>query len=122
MWRSIHTQNFLPWLIISAVIFLFVQFYFDLEAIINILITLNGSTFLMFGYDKFQAGRRSRRVPENVLYLITFLGGSIGTLLGMNIFRHKTRKTSFQFWVILIIIAQVAIAYALWRYGFDLEL
>jgi len=51
------------------------------------------------------AGRGVTRVPEVVLHLLTALGGSIGSFAGMQIFRHKTQKKSFQlvFWAIVII-------------------
>jgi len=52
--------------------------------------------FLLFGYDKVSAGRSGSRVPEFNLVLIGALGGWLGGLLGMLVFRHKTAKLSFQ--------------------------
>lgn len=51
--------------------------------------------FLLFGYDKFSAGRSGIRVPEFHLVLIGALGGWLGGLLAMLAFRHKTAKLSF---------------------------
>lgn len=51
--------------------------------------------FLLFGWDKFQAGRAGRRVPEAQLALLGAVGGWPGGLLGMLAFRHKTAKGSF---------------------------
>ena len=53
-------------------------------------------TFLLFGYDKFSAARSGRRVSEFQLVLLSALGGWLGGLLAMLVFRHKTAKRSFQ--------------------------
>ena len=60
------------------------------------LVVLNVITFLVFGYDKLIAGGKARRVPEKILWILAALGGSVGGLLGMYVFHHKTRKLSFQ--------------------------
>ncbi len=61
--------------------------------------------FFTYGYDKAIAGRDATRVPEIVLHALTLLGGTFGSFLGMQIFRHKTQKKSFQtvFWAIVIV-------------------
>ena len=51
--------------------------------------------FLLFAYDKFMAGRSGRRVSEFNLVLVSALGGWLGGLLAMLVFRHKTAKRSF---------------------------
>ena len=63
------------------------------------------ASFFTYGYDKTIAGRNVTRVPEVVLHLLTLLGGTLGSFLGMQIFRHKTQKKSFQlvFWAIAIV-------------------
>ena len=63
------------------------------------------ASFFTYGYDKAIAGRNVTRVPEVVLHLLTLFGGTIGSFLGMQIFRHKTQKRSFQlvFWGIVAI-------------------
>lgn len=78
------------------------------------LLAINIFSFLLFGFDKWRAHRRGRRVPEMTLYLVTLLGGSLGSLLGMYTFRHKTSKTSFQIVIALILLIQIAtVAYIL---------
>lgn len=69
---------------------------------------VNAVTFVLYGYDKAIAGSSALRVPEVVLQLLALLGGSPAALIAQQIFRHKTRKTSFQrlFWAIAI--AQIA--------------
>jgi uncharacterized membrane protein YsdA (DUF1294 family) len=63
------------------------------------------ASFLTYGYDKSIAGHNVTRVPEVVLHLLTAVGGTFGSFLGMQIFRHKTQKASFRlvFWVIVAI-------------------
>ena len=52
----------------------------------------------VYGADKAKAQTRRWRVPESVLLLLGFLGGASGALLGMLIFRHKTRR--WYFWAV----------------------
>lgn len=47
------------------------------------------------GIDKLKAKRGSRRIPENTLFMFTILGGGVGTILGIYIFKHKTKKKKF---------------------------
>ena len=63
------------------------------------------ASFFTYGYDKSIAGRGVTRVPELVLHALTAVGGTFGSFLGMQLFRHKTQKTSFRlvFWIIVAI-------------------
>ncbi len=65
--------------------------------------------FEQMSIDKVQAQVRGWRVPERLLYLASFLGGSVGALVAMNLFRHKTRKISFQLVLAALILLQVII-------------
>lgn len=65
--------------------------------------------FLMFS-DKIFAKRRARRIPESTLMLSGALGGSIGAILGMYIFRHKTKHRKFTVGLPLILALQLAVA------------
>ena len=56
----------------------------------------NTVAFFMFGVDKWRAGRSGKRISEFALILVAALGGWIGGLLGMNLFRHKTAKWTFK--------------------------
>ena len=47
------------------------------------------------GIDKWKAKRDKWRIPESTLFMFSLLGGGIGTILGMYIFRHKTKKIRF---------------------------
>jgi len=56
---------------------------------------INFLTFVIAGYDKYLATKHKHRVSENTLFLLAAIGGSIGLLFAMLLFRHKTSKTSF---------------------------
>ena len=51
--------------------------------------------FVMMGIDKRKAVKRAWRIPERTLIILAFLGGGIGSLLGMYFFRHKTKHMKF---------------------------
>ncbi len=64
--------------------------------------------------ERVQRGKKPRRrIPEKTLFLIAALGGSLGVLAGMYLFRHKTKHKSFVFGVPLILAAQIALAWLL---------
>ena len=70
----------------------------------------SGLAFAVYGYDKRQAKAGEWRIPEKVLHTIELLGGWPGALLAQQVFRHKTRKLSYQLWFWLI----VTLHQALW--------
>ena len=72
------------------------------------LFIINLSTFAVYGWDKLCAKRGMWRVPERILLLLALLGGSVGALAAMAIFRHKTRHLKFRYGVPLILILQIA--------------
>ncbi len=72
------------------------------------LIVMNVIGFAVFGYDKRCAVRHRWRVPENTLFLIALLGGSLGSYAGMKVFRHKTRHLKFRIGIPVILLAQWA--------------
>ena len=78
-------------------------------------------TFLAFGLDKWKAKRKEKketvgRVPEKTLFLLAALGGSVGALLGMRAFRHKTLHKTFRFGIPLILALQIILPFGLWLY------
>lgn len=62
-----------------------------------------------YAYDKWQAKRGGRRVPENTLLLMALLFGAPGALAGMRGTRHKTRKPAFSVGVPLMLVLQVLV-------------
>ena len=81
------------------------------EALIYFCIVINIITFLVFGYDKRQAKNNKRRISEFHLLLLTAIGGTIGGLLGMNFFKHKTNNFSFILSFYTIVILQIVLLY-----------
>ena len=77
-------------------------------AVINLL------TFIVYGEDKRRARKGTWRVPEKTLFLLPLLGGSIGALLGMRVFHHKTKHWYFVWGIPAILLAQIALA--VWIY------
>ena len=65
--------------------------------------------FALMGIDKWKARHDSRRIPEKTLFLSAILGGSVGSLAGMYLFRHKTKHLSFTVGMPLILAVQVAL-------------
>lgn len=79
----------------------------------------NLTAFALFGLDKWRAGGTKQRVAEMHLVLAGALGGWLGGLAGMWLFRHKTSKRSFQFKYAAAFLIWAALVYAAlaWRRG-----
>lgn len=75
---------------------------------LKVLLIWNIITLLIYGLDKFFAIKNLRRISELTLVIVSFLGGGIGSLLGMLLFRHKTQKLKFQIAVPLGAVLTVA--------------
>ena len=71
------------------------------------LLVVNIAAFAVYGWYKMCAKRGMWRVPEKILLLLAFLGGSVGAMVGMAIFRHKTLHLKFRYGVPLILILQL---------------
>ena len=80
---------------------------------------VNIIAFAVYGIDKSKARKHQWRISENMLILLAALGGSIGALLAMNIFHHKTKHVKFFIGVPAILIMQIAIACFSARYILD---
>ena len=87
------------------------EFLIRVLVIYYLLITV--VTFAAYGIDKRKAIKNQWRIPEKVLISLAFLGGFLGAIMGMSVFRHKTKKLKFLFCVpallLLWIIAAVCI-------------
>ncbi|MDE6910168.1 MAG: DUF1294 domain-containing protein [Lachnospiraceae bacterium] len=77
------------------------------------LAVMNLTGFAMMGIDKRKAVKRLWRIPESTLFVIAIIGGSVGSIIGMRVFRHKTRHWYFVFGMPLILILQILLAYAI---------
>lgn len=72
-------------------------------------ILINLTAFIMYGVDKRKAVRHKWRIPERTLIGIAVFGGSLGALLGMITFHHKTRHKQFTIGVPVIIAVQATV-------------
>ena len=71
------------------------------------LLVWNLVAFALMGVDKAKARRGRWRIPEKTLFLSAILGGSVGAMLGMSLFRHKTQHRRFRLGMPLILALQV---------------
>ena len=74
------------------------------------LIIINAAGLLFMRIDKRRAQRNLWRIPERTLMAVAIIGGSFGTLLGMNLFRHKTKHDKFRIGIPIILSAQILLA------------
>ncbi len=88
----------------------------DFSFVFLSLFLINLVTFLVYGLDKLKAKRDKRRIRERTLFLLAIFGGSIGALLGMRLFRHKTRHWYFRWGIPAILLLQIALCAGIWWY------
>ena len=80
---------------------------FTVKNIIIYLIVINLIGFYIMWSDKRKAKWGKWRIPENTLFMVTALGGGIGTIAGMYTFRHKTKKLKFTVGLPAILILEI---------------
>lgn len=86
-----------------------------LQIVETYLILVNVLGLVIMHLDKNKARRGQWRIPENTLLAIAILGGSIGIFLGMQLFRHKTKKLKFVMGIPLILAVQGFLILQLWK-------
>jgi uncharacterized membrane protein YsdA (DUF1294 family) len=79
------------------------------------LLAVNILEFLLMGSDKRRAKKGAWRIPERTLLLTALFGGSVGGVLGMAVFRHKTRHWYFALGLPLMLLAHCGLAFLLLR-------
>jgi len=82
-----------------------------MEYLVLYLIIINLIAFLIFRADKKKSEKKLWRVKESTLLSFSLLGGGIGSLLAMKIFRHKTQKRKFTWGVPLLTLISIIILY-----------
>lgn len=70
---------------------------------------INIIAFFLMGIDKAKSKKHAFRIPEKTLFLSAILGGSVGAILGMQTFRHKTKHWYFQYGMPAILALQLII-------------
>lgn len=78
-----------------------------MQYLIAYLIIINAAGFLLMLIDKQKARRKAWRIPEATLIGVAIVGGSVGSLLGIYTFRHKTRHPKFTVGIPLILVCQI---------------
>ncbi len=83
------------------------QEIFTWQNIVIFFIIINLFGFFIMWLDKRKAKKGAWRIPEKTLFIITAIGGGIGTTVGMYVFRHKTQKVQFVIGFPLITILEI---------------
>ena len=109
--RALTTRAVIAALVAGVLVAVALALATGLSAIVAYVLGLGLITFLTYGYDKLQAIRGGRRVPEAALLLLSLTGGALGGWAGMLVWRHKTNHA--RFWIAQVT-GTIAIAAALW--------
>lgn len=88
-----------------------ISFFKHHKFILWYLILINILTFIFFGIDKYKAINKKYRISIVTLLLLAGIGGSLGALSAMYIFRHKTKKDYFTVGIPLIIVMQIVLLF-----------
>ena len=80
------------------------------------LVFANTVTFVVYGIDKQKAIRREWRIPEGTLMGLAALGGSLGALLAMKFYRHKTRHMKFTVGIPIMLVTHIFLLVMLYMY------
>lgn len=86
-----------------------------MRLLILYLLIMNAAGAISMLADKRRAKKKLWRIPEATLLAIAALGGSVGSLMGMYAFRHKTKHVKFTLGIPGILIAQLVLAWVLFR-------
>ena len=82
---------------------------FTIKNIVIYLIVINLIGFYMMWSDKRRAKWGKWRIPEQTLFIVTAIGGGIGTIAGMYVFRHKTKKLKFTIGLPVVLVLDIAL-------------
>lgn len=84
------------------------------KIIAGVLLVLNVLSFVLWGVDKAKAKAGAWRISESVLLLSAFVGGSLGALIGMYVFHHKTKKWEFKLGVPILLMFHAGLIFMFW--------
>ena len=88
-----------------------------MKTILLLFVAVNLISFALYGLDKQKAKKGLWRIRESTLLLVAALGGSLGALLGMEVFRHKTKHWQFKVLVPVFLVLHIALAVWLVKSG-----
>lgn len=78
-----------------------------MNSLILYILGVNAITFLLMRIDKQKAVKDQYRIPERTFWLLSILGGAIGSYAGMKMFHHKTKHPSFTIGMPLLIVVNI---------------
>ena len=81
------------------------------KIVIGYYLIINLVLLVLMAYDKACAKKDKWRIPESTLFIVALLGGGVGGLLGMFLFKHKKRKPQFYIIYIISIILHAVFLY-----------
>lgn len=87
--------------------------------VIIYILVVNTFGFSQMLYDKKQAKASQQRIPEKRLFLVAALGGALGSFIGMQVARHKTKHWNFLIFIPFLIIVNIATIYPMAIFGID---
>ncbi|HIX59895.1 MAG TPA: DUF1294 domain-containing protein [Candidatus Blautia gallistercoris] len=80
-----------------------------MKILFSYLLLINLAAFFLYGLDKYKARKGKWRISEAALLTVALLGGSLGALLGMRTFHHKTRHRRFAWGIPAVLLVQVLV-------------
>jgi uncharacterized membrane protein YsdA (DUF1294 family) len=80
------------------------------------ILVINITGFASMGVDKYKAKNRLWRIKEATLFMYAIIGGSVGSILGMYVFHHKTKHTKFVVGMPLVLVAQILIVAFIYKF------
>lgn len=83
-----------------------------MDTLIYYLFAINILAFILMAVDKNRARNRQYRISEKTLWTVAFLGGAIGSMLGMYAFRHKTKHRAFKWGLPLLSICYIFLIFS----------
>ncbi len=83
------------------------------DIIILYAVAVNVVSFIVMGVDKRKAIKRAWRIPESTLFVLAIIGGSLGSIIGMHLFHHKTRHWYFLYGMPVILALQIILVLTL---------
>ena len=87
-----------------------------LQLLLVYLLLVNFIAFVLMGLDKRRAKRDKWRISEKALFLPAVLGGSVGAIAGMHVFRHKTKHWYVRYGLPALLALQVVLVLLAWRW------
>lgn len=80
-----------------------------MEILYIYLIAVNAAAFAIMGIDKYKAQRNKWRIRESSIFVMGFIGGALGVLLAMYVFRHKTKHLKFKLGIPAVLVLNIIV-------------